>query len=101
MSDLQVEADILDSQATQLASAHAGVDKQPNDRRISAVLERVALARRKEPRERVIVEDRDRLLRNRWRAHSLHRRPRDLAISDHPFEQLLQRSIALGHGGRG
>lgn len=44
----------------------------------------------------VVGEDVDRLLGYRRGAHPFHRRPRDLAVLDQAWEQLLQRAVALG-----
>jgi hypothetical protein len=91
-----IEVDVHDAEAAQLAGPHPGVDQQPDNRGVAAVLERVAPARGKKRRERSVAEDRHRLLRDRRRRHPLHRRTRDLPLVGQPPEQLLQRPIVLG-----
>ncbi len=66
-------------------------------RRFSKVL---PAAGRQQRGQRVVLENGHWLLWNRRRAHPLHRRARDLAVVQQPLEQLLQRAVVLGDGGR-
>ena len=86
--------------AGELSGAHAGVEEDPDDGGVAAVLEGVARAGLEQPGELVEVEDRHGLFGHRGRAHCLHRGPLELAVDDEPAEELLQRAVVLGDGGR-
>jgi hypothetical protein len=98
--DRLLVVEVGEPETDKLARPHTRIEKEPEDRRIAPVLERVASAGREELRDLVEVEDRDLLLRYRRRAHSVHRRPLELAVAHEPTEELLQAQLVL-RGRRG
>lgn len=95
MDHLQVPVDVAHADANELADAHAGVEKEPHDGHVAAILERVAFARGQESRQFLVGQNRHRLLRDGRNCHALHRGAGDLALLDEPPKQLLQRAVVF------
>jgi len=90
MGDVLGEVEVGDGQPGDLRQPPAGVQQQPDDRRVPAVNERGALRRCQQRAELRLSEHRHRLLRNDRRPHPLHRRAVDLLLVQQPPHQLLQ-----------
>ena len=97
---LVVEVDVLQAQPGQLGAAHAGVDEQPEDGAVAAVLERGPGAGVEQPPQLLLAQDRWGSLRHLGRAHGRHRAALDLALVGQPLEELLERAEALRQRGR-
>ena len=91
-----LEIDVCEPEPGQFGQAHACVEEQPNDRHVSAILERAALARGKQAADLVVGVDIGRRFGHvRW-AHRRHRTCLELALGDGPAEERLERSVANG-----
>ena len=96
--DVLLEIDVRHPQPGQLGEAHPGVEEQPNDRHIPAVVEPTALAGREQPPQLVVRVDGRWRLGDVRRSHRRHRVGLEFALGDRPAEERLQRSVP--HRGR-
>ncbi len=98
--DVLVEVDVLDPEPGQLATTHPGVEEEPNDRVIAALLEAGPGARVQDLPQILLTEDRWGRLGDMRRVHRGHRVALDLALFRQPLEELLERTEPLRNRGR-
>jgi hypothetical protein len=86
---------LLDPQVRQFGQPHPAVKEQPDDGRVSPLLEAPSLTHRQQPPQLLVAQDGDGLLGDQRRLHPGHRRLPDLALLDEVGEEAGERPVAI------
>jgi hypothetical protein len=88
--DPHIEIHIIDAQAGQLRQSHSGIEEEPDNRRISAILKSRAVARLQQQAQLFPGEHGGWLFGHEWPFHVGHWRAEHFSLLDGPSKELLQ-----------